>query len=262
MLHDILHYWRSLPRSRQCDSQLQTEHNPLNTEHVPFIKRKAMNDSASDDDMTKPGPPAGRRVRADAQRNLVALLRAAKEIFAESGLDAPMRDIADRAGVGIGTMYRHFPRRPDLIAAVFRQELDSCADAAVSLAAEHPPFEAFAIWMRRFVDLAATKHGLAQALYSGDPAFAALPARREQRLRPAFRTLFETAVASGAIRSEITADEFLNAAANLCMSAREGHTEPAQRMVATLVNGLRYGLDGDADQSVQREHRASGLIRP
>jgi AcrR family transcriptional regulator len=198
-----------------------------------------MTDVPTDPDATKPAPPE-RRVRADAQRNLVTLLQAAKAVFAESGVDAPVRDIAERAGVGIGTVYRHFPRRPDLIAAVFSQELDSCADAASELAAQYPPFEAFAIWMRRFVDLAATKHGLAQALHSGDPAFAALPARREQRLRPAFRGLFEAAVQAGAIRSDIAPDEFLNAAASLCLSARDGQTDAAQRMVATLVNGLRY----------------------
>jgi AcrR family transcriptional regulator len=208
-----------------------------------------MNDVSTDYDPTKLEPPAERRMRADAQRNLITLLQAAKEIFAESGVDAPVRDIADRAGVGIGTVYRHFPRRPDLIAAVFSQELDNCADAAEALAAEHLPFEAFAIWMRRFVDLAATKHGLAQALHSGDPAFDVLPARREQRLRPAFRALFEAAVKAGAIRSEIEPDEFLNAAASLCISARDGHTDSAQRMVATLVNGLRYGPNGDTGQS-------------
>jgi AcrR family transcriptional regulator len=241
----FLRYLRTLPSSRRCDSKLQTERAPLNTERVPFIKRKAMNDSPTDHDATNLGPPAGRRVRADAQRNLITLLQAAKQVFAESGVDAPVRDIADRAGVGIGTVYRHFPRRPDLVAAVFRQELDTCADAAGALAAAHPPFEAFALWMRRFVDLAATKHGLAQALHSGDPAFEALPARREQRLRPAFRALFEAAVAAGEIRSEIEADEFLDAAARLCMPARDGRTESAQRMVATLVNGLRYGADED-----------------
>ena len=203
-------------------------------------------DDRSAEQNTEGAPPAGRRVRADAQRNLVTLLKAAKEVFAEAGVDAPVRDIAERAGVGVGTVYRHFPRRPDLIAAVFDQELDSCADAADALAAAHPPFEALALWMRHFVDLAATKHGLAQALHSGDPAFDALPARREQRLRPAVRKLFEAAAAARAIGSEIGPDEFLNAAASLCMAARDGHTEAAQRMVATLVNGLRYRVkDGN-----------------
>jgi AcrR family transcriptional regulator len=215
-----------------------------------------MDELSTNDDATQCGRRADRRVRADAQRSLATLLKAAKEIFAEAGVNAPVRDIADRAGVGIGTVYRHFPRRPDLIAAVFRQELDACADAAAVLAAEHPPFEAFAIWMRRFVELAATKQGLAQALHSGDPAFDALPVRREQRLRPAFRTLFEAAVVAQSVRSEIAADEFIDAAASLCMSARDGNIETTQRMVATLVNGLRYGPDDVAGPSVESHRRS------
>lgn len=169
----------------------------------------------------------------------MTLLRAAKEVFAHAGLDAPVRDIADHAGVGVGTVYRHFPRRPDLIAAVFKQEMDACADAAGALAAEHPPFEALQIWMRHFVELAATKHGLAQALHSEDPAFESLQVRREQRLRPAFRALFEAALASGEIQSVVSADDFLSAAAHLCMSANDTHPELAGRLVSLLVRGLR-----------------------
>jgi AcrR family transcriptional regulator len=179
-----------------------------------------------------------RRMRADAQRNLVTLLQAAKEIFAEAGTDAPVRDIADRAGVGVGTVYRHFPKRADLVAAVFSQEIDACADAADRFAAEYPPFPALRLWMREFVALASTKRGLAQALHSGDPAFDPLPAKRQQRLWPAFRKLFDAALAVGEIRSDIEADEFLNAAATLCMS--EGATRPdkALKLVMLLVDGL------------------------
>ena len=184
-------------------------------------------------------PPEGRRVRADAQRNLATVLQAAKEIFAEAGIDAPVRDIADRAGVGIGTLYRHFPRRVDLLAAIFRQEMDACADAAAALAAEHPPFEALEIWMQRFVELAATKHGLAQALQAGDPVYDALAARRQQRLWPAFRALFDAARASGDIRSDIPSDDFLSAAASLCRSVPNSPAQ-ARRLVALLVNGLRH----------------------
>ena len=179
----------------------------------------------------------GRRKRADAQRNLGTLLQAAKAVFAISGVDAPVREIADRAGVGIGTLYRHFPTRADLIAAVFRQEMDSCAEAAETLAAAHPPFEALSLWMDRFVELAATKRGLAAALHSGDPAFEALPARREQRLVPAFQALFAAAVAAGEIRGDVDAGGFLNAVARLCMSS----DDQARRMVGVLVDGLRYG---------------------
>jgi len=190
---------------------------------------------------TGPGQLPARRPRADAQRNLDALLRAAKDVFASSGVDAPVREIAERAGVGVGTVYRHFPQRADLIAAVCRQEMDACADAAPVLAAENPPFEALAKWMQRYAVWVATKRGLAKALYSGDPAYEALPAYFEQRLRPALRTLFAAAVAAGEIRKDVDADELLSAVASLCMSARDDGTDHARRMVALLVDGLRYG---------------------
>src|SRR5271165_7160417 len=82
------------------------------------------------DDGLEPRSQPDRRVRADAQRNLDALLRAAKAVFLTSGVDAPVREIAEKAGVGLGTLYRHFPQRSDLIVAVFRNEVDACADAA------------------------------------------------------------------------------------------------------------------------------------
>src|SRR5277367_6261990 len=116
--------------------------------------------------------PTSRPVRADAQRNTDALLEAALAVFAASGVDAPVREIAEKAGVGVGTVYRHFPQRADLIAAVFRREMDACADSAPILAAEHEPFEALANWMQRYAAFVATKRGLAKALHSGDPAFA------------------------------------------------------------------------------------------
>ena len=185
----------------------------------------------------------GRRLRADARRSVEALLVAAKAVFATSGVDAPVREIADRAGVGVGTVYRHFPRRPDLVAAVFRQEIDDCADTLDALAAEHPPFIALKEGMRRFVELAVTKRGLAQVLHSGDPALDGLPPRREERLRPAFHALFRTAAALGAIRDDIDADELMSAAASLCMAAPATRPDQAQRMVALLVDGLRAGVE-------------------
>src|SRR5580692_8109372 len=130
-----------------------------------------------------------RPVRADAQRNIDALLEAALAVFATSGVDAPVREISDKAGVGVGTIYRHFPQRSDLIAAVFRRQIDACASAAPELAKNHGPGEALARWMQRYADFIATKRGLAKALHSGDPAFDNLPGYFDQRLRPALRTL-------------------------------------------------------------------------
>ena len=189
---------------------------------------------------------ADRRVRADAQRNIDGLLQAAKTVFAVSGVDAPVREIAEKAGVGVGTMYRHFPQRSDLIAAVFRREIDDCADAAPALAAEHEPGEALARWMQRFALFIAAKRGLANVLHSGDPAYDAVPAYFEQRLRPAFRTLLAAAVAAGAVRADIEPNELLGAVASLCMQARQDRPGQAERMVALLVNGLRYGANPPA----------------
>ena len=111
--------------------------------------------------------------------------------------------------MGVGTLYRHFPRRSDLVAAVLEREIDECADAAAILAEERPPFEALAVWTQLLTALAVTKRGLAAALLLDDPAFGGVPARREQRLRPAFRTLFGTAVNAEAIRSD-DAGEFMD----------------------------------------------------
>ena len=196
-------------------------------------------ETAAPGDGADPRDRADRRVRADAQRNIEALLRSAKAAFSASGVDAPVREIAEKAGVGIGTVYRHFPQRSDLIAAVFRHEIDACADVAPILADEHEPFEALANWLQHYAAFLATKRGLATALHSGDPAFDTLPGYFEQRLRPAFRTLLETAVAAGEVRADIEPDELLRAVASLCMPAQDdGH---ARRMVALLVDGLRYG---------------------
>ena len=168
-------------------------------------------------------------------------------VFATSGVDAPVRAIALRAGVGVGTVYRHFPQRSDLIAAVFRHEVDACADAAPVLAVEHGPGEALARWIQRYVDFIAAKRGLATALHSGDPAFETLPAYFETRLRPALRSLLDAAIAEGEVRADVEPDDLLRAVARLCMSAHDDGPGPARRMVALLVDGLRYGASSSGD---------------
>lgn len=186
---------------------------------------------------------AGRRVRSDAQRNIAALLEAAKAVFAELGVDAPVREIATRAGVGVGTVYRHFPQRSDLVSAVFRREVDACADAAPALAAEYEPGEALARWIQRYATFIETKRGLAAALHSGDPAFNDLPAYFDQRFLPALRSLLESAATAGEVRTDVEARDLLRAVGNLCLTAGEDGTDHSQRMVALLVDGLRYGAN-------------------
>ncbi len=152
----------------------------------------------TDEQKPKDGKP--RRMRADAQRKVSSLLQAAIEVFAKSGVDAPVREIAEKAGVGLGTVYRHFPQRSDLIVAVFQTQIDACADAAPVFANRYEPDEALARWMQRYVDFIAMKRGLAAALHSGDPAYNALPAYFDKRLKPALEGLLEAAVAARVVR--------------------------------------------------------------
>jgi AcrR family transcriptional regulator len=180
-----------------------------------------------------------RAQRADARRNSAALLDAAKAVFAASGVDAPAKEIADAAGVGVGTLYRHFPNRSDLVVAVFKQEVDACADAAGVLAAENPPSVALERWLYRFTDFVATKHGLARALHSGDPAFDELPAYFRSRFGPALTQLLEAASRAGEVDTDVDADELLYAVARLCRPIGDGGPDQSRRLVGLLISGLR-----------------------
>jgi len=183
-----------------------------------------------------------RHVRADAQRNIDALLEAALAVFVTSGVDAPVREIAEKAGVGVGTLYRHFPQRADLVAAVFRHEVDACADAAPILAAEHAPAEALSRWMQRYAAFVATKRGLSSALHSGNPTFEPLHDYLNQRLLPAFKTLLDAAVTAGEIRADVDAADLLSAVASLSWQSYGVDPDRARRMITLLIDGLRYGM--------------------
>ena len=182
-----------------------------------------------------------RRMRADGVRKMQALLDAALEVFATAGVDAPVREIAERAGVGLGTVYRHFPKRSDLIVAVFQTQVDACADAASELARKFEPGEALSRWMQRYVDFIGTKRGLATALHSGDSAYAALPLYFSERLEPALGALLADAVVAGVVREGIDAKDLLRAVATLCRGPHDEEPVYARKMVSLLVDGLRYG---------------------
>ena len=181
------------------------------------------------------------RRRADARRNVDALLEAAKTVFATSGVDAPAKEITDLAGVGVGTLYRHFPQRADLVKAVVESGIDAVADAGPALLAAHEPVEALTRWVRRFTELLATKRGLASALHSGDPAFAGLPGYFLQRLGPALAALLDAAVADGTVRGDVSAEDLLHAITQLSQPVPGRTLEHNQRIVAVLLDGLRRG---------------------
>lgn len=186
---------------------------------------------------------APRRMRADAQRNVGALLKAAKYVFGTSGVDAPAKEIADLAGVGVGTVYRHFPQRSDLVKAVFKSEVDACADAAPKLAAAYPPEVALVKWLDRYTEFLLAKRGLVPALHSGDPAFDALPGYFMERFGPALAGLLKAAAATGEVRGDISATDLLYAVSNLCLGAADEGTAYSQRMVGLLIDGLRCRHD-------------------
>ncbi|GAA4173150.1 helix-turn-helix domain-containing protein [Gryllotalpicola koreensis] len=180
--------------------------------------------------------------RADAQRNVDALLAAAKEEFDAHGVDVGIRAIAARAGVGTATLYRHFPHRSDLIAAVFRREIDDVTAQAAQLAQSHEPGEALELWVQRYTAFVATKHGLGSALHSGNPAYSGLREYFEGNAGPALQRLLDSAAKAGVIRDGVDPFELISAIANLSAPAPAG-ADPARatRMVRLLLDGLRYG---------------------
>jgi AcrR family transcriptional regulator len=189
--------------------------------------------------MTEDRGAAPRR-RADARRNVDALIEAARTVFGTSGVDAPAKEITDLAGVGVGTLYRHFPQRADLVKAVVENGIDAVADAGPTLLADHPPAEALTGWIHRFAALLATKRGLASALHSGDPTFAGLPGYFLQRLGPALATLLEAAVADGSVRDDIGTEDVLHAITQLCQPVPGRTPEQTHRIVTVFIDGLRH----------------------
>ncbi len=184
------------------------------------------------------GQPA-RQKRADAQRNEEALLAAAAAVFVKSGVEAPVRDIAAAAGVGIGTIYRHFPTRADLVVAVYRHQVEACAEAGpVLLANSASPHDALSKWINLFVDFLVTKHGLAAVLQPDSAGFNALHTYFLNRLRPICAQLLTAAAQAGEISADIDAYELLRAIGNLCVGADKDPHYNARRMVGLLIAGL------------------------
>lgn len=194
--------------------------------------------------MTPPGDPApavpARPRRADARRNERALLDAAAAVFVASGVDAPVREVAAAAGVGMGTIYRHFPTRADLVVAVYRHQVEACADAAGTLLREGPtPVAALHAWIDLFVEFLVTKHGLAAALQDDRAGFETLHAFFLERLVPACDTLLRAAVDAGEIRDDVPAHGLLRGVGNLCASGGGDPDYDARTMVHLLLAGLR-----------------------
>jgi len=198
------------------------------------------------------------RKRADARRNEQTLLEAAAAVFVASGVDAPVRDIAARAGVGMGTIYRHFPTRADLIIAVYRHQVDACAEAGPALLASGgTPHAALARWIDLFVDFLVTKHGLAAAMQSDQAGVKTLHAYFLDRLVPVCAQLLGAAAGAGEIRPDVEAFGLLYGVGNLCAGAGADPRYDARRMVRLLIAGLRQPAPASAQDQASGEDQAS-----
>ncbi|MCX4428808.1 TetR/AcrR family transcriptional regulator [Streptomyces mirabilis] len=191
-------------------------------------------------DSGKGAGQAAQSKRKDARRNQQTLLDAATAVFVTSGVEAPVRDIAAKASVGIGTIYRHFPTRADLVIAVYRHQVDACAEAGPALLTTSPtPHAALGRWVDLFVDFLVTKHGLAAALQADNAGFDTLHTYFLDRLLPVCTQLLDVAAAAGEIRPGLTAYQLMRGVGNLCIGADSDPRYDARLLVTLLVAGLR-----------------------
>lgn len=186
------------------------------------------------------GKAPARNKRSDAARNQQTLLAAAAEVFATSGVDAPIRQIAAKAGVGMGTIYRHFPTRADLVTAVYRHQIEACAEAGPSLlAGADSPFDALRQWIDLFVDFLVTKHGLADALQSDSSRFTALHTYFLDRLEPVCAQLLGAAADAGDIKPGTQPYELMRGIGNLCIGLDGDPRYNPRRLIELLLQGLQ-----------------------
>jgi AcrR family transcriptional regulator len=181
-----------------------------------------------------------RKPRADAVRNRERVLEAAKAVFSAGGPEASLEAVARHAGVGIGTLYRHFPTREALYEAVYRREVDQLGDLADELNDEADPVEALRHWLHANVEFVATKKGMAAALALVAHGSPELHAYSLERLTRAIAALLARAVAAGEIRADISAEDVLRALIGLCyMHDQAGWQSTVLRLLDVFVDGLR-----------------------
>jgi AcrR family transcriptional regulator len=211
---------------------------------APLIIRRMPPFCKPSDDVTEQmgehSSSTARRPRADAVRNRELVLEAAKSVFSAGGPDASLEAVARRAGVGIGTLYRHFPTREALFEAVYRREVEHLADLAQQLKADDvAPTEALRRWLRSNVEFVATKKGMSAALALAANKSSELSAYSFARLTEAVGALLDRAIAAGEIRADISPEDVLRALVGMCyMHDQPGWQASVLRLVEVFVDGL------------------------
>ena len=183
----------------------------------------------------------GRTLRADARRNRDRLLSVAVRAFSQDGPDVTLDAIAKDAGVGIGTLYRHFPTREALIEAAYRSELARLCDAVPDLLQDMPPDEATRAWMDRYIEYMTTKRGMAGALRAVIASGGTPYAQSRDRLTTAITSLLQAGAAAGALRADIEPGDVLASLSGISLAAGEpAQRDQARRLLDLLMDGLRY----------------------
>src|SRR3984885_8292924 len=199
--------------------------------------------------MSDQSADTARKPRADAVRNRERVLEAAKAVFSAGGPDASLEAVAKRAGVGIGTLYRHFPTREDLFEAVYRREVQQLTELAEKLKNEADPVEALRRWLQSCVTFIATKKGMLTALALTVDGSSEIYAGTFERLINAVGALLARATAAGEIRSDISAEDVLCSLIFLCLlHEKPGWQDSVMRLVGVFVDGLRVRSTVDGEQ--------------
>jgi AcrR family transcriptional regulator len=186
-----------------------------------------------------------RKPRSDAVRNRERVLEAAKAVFSAGGADASLEAVAKRAGVGIGTLYRHFPTREALFEAVYRREVEQLGELAEQLKSAAAPVDALRRWLRANVELVATKKGMISALALAVQGSSELYAYSFDRLTKAIGTLLDRAVAAGEVRADISPEDLLRALIGMCyLHDQPGWQSTVLRLMDVFIDGLRVQPDG------------------
>ncbi len=190
-------------------------------------------------------PPDARQPRADSRRNRERLLAAALKLLTTSKEEVSLSAVAEAAGLGIGTLYRHFPTRDALVEAVYRHEIERLSDAAPKLLEKMPPEAALEEWLRRYAALIAAKRGLSEALKSIFAPGSETAAYSREHMTRAITLLIGAAAKNGAIRADADPQDVLLAvaASTWSFASDRDWKDRASRVLRLVLDGLRYGAE-------------------
>jgi AcrR family transcriptional regulator len=181
---------------------------------------------------------AARPMRADARRNFERLVTAAREVLTERGSEAAMEEIAKRADVGVGTLYRHFPRRIDLVEAVYREDVDGIVALASDVSERYEPWEALVAWLHGFLRYAESKRTFLNELHEAFEKCPDLAVRSRERVGGAVHLVLSRAQEAGVVRPDLDEHDLMQLVGGMCM-ARNASLEQNERLLTLVLDGIK-----------------------